>query len=204
MSAATRSARVPRHRRRGRFGRQAFGLAAVAAGCAAVLTACEPAPPPAPPQPTDTTPAGAAAARTRPFVVAAESLVAFLAGRAALDTTMLADSVTLLVAPEGGTGRRTLARREAADRTAWRIGERSLLPPLANAELVSRYGRHLNCLEYPLASRSDSLARRPHVGTMLRPAALESCLQTWNMTFVFAADSTRAQLTHVLYDQWEW
>ncbi len=172
--------------------------------CAAALTACDvpvPAPPPDEPAPAA---AGAVAADTLRFVAAAESVVAFLAGRTALDTTLLADSILLLVAPEGGGATRSLSRRQAIDRARWSVGGHSLVPSMTGAQPVSRYGRHFNCLDYPLATRSDSLARRPHVGTMLRTDPAGGCLQTWNATFVFAADTARVRLTHVLYDQWEW
>lgn len=181
--------------RRGRFS---------ALWCAAALAACDvpaPAPPDGEPPPTA---AGPVAADTLRFVAAAESVVAFLMGRTPLDTALLADSVVLLVAPEGGGATRSLSRSQAMDRAQWNAGGRSLVPAIAGARLTSRYGRHFNCLDYPLATRSDSLARRPHVGTMLRADPTGSCLQTWNATFVFAADTARVRLTHMLYDQWEW
>jgi hypothetical protein len=71
------------------------------------------------------------------------------------------------------------------------------------SKLTTKVGRHLNCREQPLAAKFPQLAHLPHVGTMLQPENFGSCLQTWNMTFVFDT-STRPRLVAVAYDQWEW
>ena len=61
----------------------------------------------------------------------------------------------------------------------------------------------MNCREQPLERKFPRLARFPHVGTMLEPERARSCLQTWNMTFVFDT-SEGPRLIAAVYDQWEW
>jgi hypothetical protein len=70
--------------------------------------------------------------------------------------------------------------------------------------LTTRVGRHFNCLEYPLSSRYPELARLPHVGARLEPADAGSCLQSWNLTFVYDAGPRPPVLVAVVRDQWEW
>jgi hypothetical protein len=70
-------------------------------------------------------------------------------------------------------------------------------------KLTTKVGRHFDCNEQSLATRFPRLAERPHVGTMLEPANRTSCLQTWNVTFVFDTNS-RPRLVAAVYDQWEW
>lgn len=134
-------------------------------------------------------------------------IVAFLQGRAQLDTMALADTVTLYVSPEGGGGRSTYSRVELRDRGSWMVlsGARrfSLVPPAANTRLTTSPGKHINCREYDLASRYPELARLPHVGARLDPAQTASCLQTWNLTLVFDSAAS-PHLTAAVYDQWEW
>lgn len=138
---------------------------------------------------------------------AAMSIVAFLQGTATFDSLALADSVTLYVSPEGGGGRSSYHRSELRDRASWTVvsGARSfpLAPPLGNTRLTTAPGKHLNCREYDLASRYAELARFPHVGMRLNPDRTESCLETWNTTFVFDSD-VRPRLIAAVYDQWEW
>lgn len=152
-----------------------------------------------------TAPAGPVSpdAADAPRVQAARAVVAFLRGDAPPDTTLLADSVTLHVAPEGGGDSRRVSRDALRDRSAWRVGRFSLVPPASLTELTTAPGRHLACVETSLATRAPDLAAHPHVGASLRPARPESCLQSWTLTFVFA-DPAPAVLTDVLYDQWEW
>jgi hypothetical protein len=133
-----------------------------------------------------------------------ERLVAFLRETGPLAEGLLADSVTLLLAPEGGGATRVASAAELRDRPSWQVGGRSLLPPSALPQLTLYPGSHVNCRALPLAELYPELARRPHVGALLTAAAGESCLQTWNATFVFDRSATMARLTAVVYDQWEW
>lgn len=134
----------------------------------------------------------------------AERLVAFLRGEAVLDSGAVADSVTLHIAPEGGGEWKRVSADQLGDSAAWRIGGYSLLPPPGLTTVTIRPGRHINCLETSLGSRYPQLESRPHVGVRLSGADPASCLQTWNMTFVFSEDVERPRLTDVVYDQWEW
>jgi hypothetical protein len=138
---------------------------------------------------------------------AAASLVAFLQGRQPLDTALLADTVTLYVSPEGGGGYTRYRRGDLLEPDAWQagIGERSypLVPPPGSRTLTTKVGRHLNCREFDLASRNAELADFPHVGTKLEPAGAQSCLQSWNLTFVFDSEDD-PRLIAAVYDQWEW
>jgi hypothetical protein len=145
------------------------------------------------------------------MVSAAESIVAFLQGKGEFDAFAADDSVTLMLAPEGGGGRARVAREELRDRSRWRIpaddgSTYRLLPPAANTVLTAREATHFNCQEYALMSRYPELAARPHVGVRLAPPGQGSCLQTWNATFIFneAAAGGRPVLSAVVYDQWEW
>jgi len=70
-------------------------------------------------------------------------------------------------------------------------------------KLTTKVGRHFNCNEQSLATKFPRLAQFPHVGTVLEPANRTSCLQTWNMTFVFDT-SSRPRILAAVYDQWEW
>ena len=79
----------------------------------------------------------------------------------------------------------------------------SFVPHKAKAELETRVGRHLKCLEYPLSSIHPELARFPHVGTKL-VYSTQSCLNTWNLTLVFDPDKKPLTLIAAVYDQWEW
>ena len=70
--------------------------------------------------------------------------------------------------------------------------------------MTTRTGSHFNCLEYELSSLVPELADMPHVGTMLNPSALESCLESWNMTMVFDPQKEPPALVAVVHDRWEW
>lgn len=139
---------------------------------------------------------------------AARRLVEFLAGRATFDAAALSDSVTLLVAPEGGGARRTLHRDALRAPHAWvvRQGEREIrfAPPPGLTTLTTAPGRHLRCREGSLGAIFPGLDSLPHVGTMLTPPNPQGCLQGWNVTFVFAPGAGRPQLVAAVYDQWEW
>jgi hypothetical protein len=138
---------------------------------------------------------------------AARSVVEFLRGNLSFDQVELSDTVTLSVAPEGGGGRATFAREQLRQLSAWRVRSMghvfALAPPPGLTELTTKVGRHLNCGEQSLASKFPRLGKLPHVGTMLAPANMSSCLQTWNMTFVFDT-SSRPRVVAAVYDQWEW
>ena len=143
---------------------------------------------------------------------AALNVASFLAGDTELDTLMLADTVELHLAPEGAaTSTSTsvrLARNELRERDAWRIGAGnrsfSFVPPKALTKTTVRAGTHFACREVPLASRAPALATRPHVGVRREPPRSTSCLETWNVTFVFDTIAARPALVAALYDQWEW
>jgi hypothetical protein len=138
---------------------------------------------------------------------AARRIVDFLRGKASFDQINLSDTVTLSVTPEGGGGQATFARQQLRDPSAWRVRSGShvysLAPPTGMTKLTTRVGRHFNCNEQSLATRFPRLAKLPHVGTLLEPGNRGSCLQTWNVTFVFDT-STHPRLVAAVYDQWEW
>ncbi|HEX6747502.1 MAG TPA: hypothetical protein VF092_09465 [Longimicrobium sp.] len=141
---------------------------------------------------------------------AARDVVGFLRGEVAFERLRLADTVTLYLAPESGGGSARRAREELRDLSRWRVhtGDPGItylfIPPERLTKLTTRVGRHLDCREYPLASRFPALARLPHVGTMLEPHMPESCLATWNLTLVFAARPGPPTLVAAVFDQWEW
>lgn len=138
---------------------------------------------------------------------AARRVVEFLRGKLSFEQIALSDTVTLYVSPEGGLGRVTFSREQLRRPSAWvvRSGRHdfSLAPPAHMAKLTTKVGRHFNCGEQPLAAKFPQLARLPHVGTMLKPENFRSCLQTWNMTFVFDR-SARPRVVAAIYDQFEW
>ena len=141
---------------------------------------------------------------------AARDVVGFLRGEVAFERLRLADTVTLYLAPESGGGSARRSREELRDLTRWRVhtGDPGItylfIPPQRLTKLTTRVGRHLDCNEFPLASRFPALARLPHVGTMLEPPVPESCLATWNLTLVFAAQPGPPTLVAAVFDQWEW
>jgi hypothetical protein len=138
---------------------------------------------------------------------AAQRVVAFLRGRISFEEIALSDTVRFYVSPEGGAGRATFRREQLRHPAAWvvRSGQHdySLIPSARLTELTTEVGRHFNCREEPLAEKFPQLAQFPHVGTMLKPDSASSCLQTWNVTFVFDT-SASPRVVAVVYDQWEW
>jgi hypothetical protein len=133
-----------------------------------------------------------------------ERLIAFLRGEGELDPLLLADSVLLQVAPEGGGHRRMVPREALLNRAEWYAGPSSFLPPPELEYLTAEPGTHFNCVPVDLASRDTALSRMPHVGARLTSAPEADCLRSWNASFVFDADSATPRLLAVLYDQWEW
>ena len=160
----------------------------------------------------DTVPLGAHSADE--LVDAAMAVVAFLRGEAGFDRLRVADTVTLYLAPEAGGAPRTITRATLRDPSNWIIrgpGPRpgrqgiaySFVPSSGEAELTTRVGRHLKCLEYPLSSIYEELARFPHVGIRLAYGT-DSCLQSHNFTLVFDPNEKPPTLIAAVYDQWEW
>ena len=150
-----------------------------------------------------------AAEPTVAFDSAARQVIAFLRGETSFDRIRVADTVTLYLSPEGGGTRAKVVREALRDRANWRVrgpgrAEYSLVPPPGMTKLTTRIGQHLNCREYPLASRFAELAELPHVGTKLEPAEGSSCLQTWNLTLIFDPNARQPTLVGAVYDQWEW
>jgi hypothetical protein len=160
-----------------------------------------------PPDPMpDSAPLGAH--RPAELEEAATQIIRFLRGEVGFERIRLADTVTLYVSPEGGGTRTALTRQQLRDRSNWKVPvlgiEPSLVPPQGLTRLTTRVGRHFNCREYPLSSRFAELARLPHVGTRLDRGQESSCLQAWNLTFVFDPDERPPTLVAAVYDQWEW
>jgi hypothetical protein len=160
---------------------------------------------------SDTIPLGVH--RADELVDAAETVIAFLRGEVGFERIRVADTITLYLAPEAGGTRRALSRAELRNRSNWRVRMRSLpnapahsysfVPHKGKAELETRVGRHLKCLEYPLSSIYPELARFPHVGTKLVHSTA-SCLNTENLTLVFDPNEKPPTLIAAVYDQWEW
>lgn len=138
------------------------------------------------------------------LIAAAGRVAVFLRGNAGFEDSLFADTVVLHVAPDGGGAQRMVPISELAARSSWTVGGYSLLPPADDRELVMSVGRHLSCIEAPLATHSEALARMPHVGTSLRPAEGGSCLQSWTLTLVFDTAGGSPRVVAALYDQWEW
>ena len=138
------------------------------------------------------------------FDTVAVRLVEFLRGRRPLEDA--SDSVTLYVVPEGGGGRRTLRGTELRDPRKWTVRSGSttytFVPPQTFTNMTSKFGSHFQCMERSLGSRMPTLAHLPHVGVKLEPPRASSCLQSWNVTFVF--DAPASHLVAAVYDQWEW
>ena len=204
---------------------------ALTLACWSVLASCDSDVPRASNQSTPPPPDSDSAARSAPagssspdtvplgahsrdeLVDAATAVVAFLRGEAGFDRIRVADTVTLYLAPEAGGAARTVTRAMLRDPSNWvirgpssRPGRQgigySFVPSKGEAELTTRVGRHLKCLEYPLSSIYEELARVPHVGVML--AYGTGCLQTQNFTLVFDPNEKPPTLIAAVYDQWEW
>jgi hypothetical protein len=139
---------------------------------------------------------------------AARRIVGFLQGSLPFDSIAVADSVELRVSREGGGGTAVAHREELRDRARWAVrSERAryrFVPRAESTKLSTRVGRHLNCMEYDLATRAPDLASMPHVGTKLEPPNADSCIQTWNVTFVFDTTAGVPRLVAAVYDQFEW
>ena len=151
----------------------------------------------------------AATPQTAALESAAAEVTSFLTGDADFDALSLADTVELLVVPEGGGARRRVSRDALRERSQWRVGEGasaySFEPSRRLTQMTLRAGRHLNCREYALATKVPALASFPHVGVRLEPPESRSCLEGWNATFVFdTAGGSRPRLIAAVYDQWEW
>lgn len=162
------------------------------------------------PVPERSTPATPPAVQPVELVVAAEGIVAFLRGETEFDSITTADTVTLRLTPEGGGDSTRVSRDLLRDRANWSVraagsgAEYTFVPPATLTTLTTREGRHFNCQDYALSSRVPELAGLPHVGTRLEPPDRGSCLQTWNLTFVFDPHAPGPTLVTVVYDQWEW
>lgn len=142
---------------------------------------------------------------------AAREIVSFLRGRSQLSSfrhTRFAQTVTLVLAPEGGGDQSEKGRDKLADIVNWKVHSESLdadyrfAPPDGNADVDVSVGRHRNCLEYEMSSRAEDFSDLPHVGVTLRYG--DGCLQTWNLSFVFDPSRRPPTLIAVVYDQWEW
>jgi hypothetical protein len=143
------------------------------------------------------------------FVAAAETIIGFLQGNADYSVLALTDTVTLYLAPQSGGGVAKVPASALRDRSAWRVRsdeglDYPLTPPAHFSHVTARFGRHFRCFEYHLADEIGELALLPHVGTRLQPDDYTSCLQTWNLTFVFQAGTMPPRLAAAVYDQWEW
>lgn len=153
---------------------------------------------------------GAQAPSDEALVAAAENIVAFLRAELELEQIAVADTVTLHLSPEGGGTARKVPRDALRDSGNWSVTASGtnttyrFAPPAGVTKLTTRPGRHMNCFETDLSSRSPELAAFPHVGTKLEPPEPASCLQGWNVTFVFDSLRSPPVLVAALYDQWEW
>jgi hypothetical protein len=144
------------------------------------------------------------------LVQAAARIIGFLRGNVGLERIRLADTVVLYLSPEGGGTRRAIPRARLRDPANWSVRSEELgatyrfTPPAGLTKLTTSIGHHFKCFEYPLYSQFGEIAQLPHVGTKLEPADASSCLQSWNLTLVFAADEPSPILVAAVYDQWEW
>lgn len=179
-------------------------IATMVAACASITTCDRPDPEPPPePSPTPAT-HDTSTTQDEDLRERTERIVTFLRGEAPLELELLEDSVALHVAPDGGGDRKHVAREDLQDRSAWRVGRHALLPPQHAMRLTMSAGQHFNCREVKLSSLYPDLARHRHVGVRLEPPTTESCLQVWNMTFVYDGDPGQPLLIAAVYDQWEW
>jgi hypothetical protein len=144
------------------------------------------------------------------LIQAAASIIGFLRGQVGFERILLADTVVLYLGPEGGGTRRAIPRARLREPANWSVRSEELgatyrfTPPAGLTKLTTSMGRHFRCFEYPLSSQFGEVARLPHVGTKLEPPDASSCLQSWNLTLVFAADEPSPILVAAVYDQWEW
>lgn len=152
-------------------------------------------------------PRDSAGASSTELAAAARTIVEFLRGDVGFEAIRLADTVTLYLSPEGGGTHVRVPREHLAERSSWSIrspegSTYTLAPP--SGQLTAAAGVHFNCLEYALSSRFPELASLPHAGVRIMPAHDASCLQSWNLTLVFAPNERRPTLIAAVYDQWEW
>jgi hypothetical protein len=144
------------------------------------------------------------------LVRAAEAIVGFLRGEVGFEQIRLADTVALCLGREGGGTCTEVSRSSLQTPARWlvRSDELRMTYPVGPApwqtKLTTGVGVHYRCLGYSLAADFPELARLPHVGTKLEPPDASSCLQSWNLTLVFAADESSPALVAAVYDQWEW
>ncbi|HUE84440.1 MAG TPA: hypothetical protein VMO26_00015 [Vicinamibacterales bacterium] len=133
-----------------------------------------------------------------------QHLLEFLRGTAPLREGLLADTVALYIAPDGGGEKVSMAASVLGSPSAWRVASYSLTPPEDYGHATITPGLHFNCQPVNLETLYPELARFPHVGVRLAIDEGATCLQTWNLTFVFNEDAEAPRLTAVVYDQWEW
>ena len=140
---------------------------------------------------------------------AARRIIGFLRAEVPFDSVSLADSVEFRIAPEGGGASRRTGRDALREVRAWTVGEGTrrvrLVPPARYSAMTTAVGRHYRCQAQDLAPVAPDWAQRPHVGVLLQPSEdASSCLQSWNVTFVFDTAGGSPRLAGVLHDQWEW
>lgn len=144
------------------------------------------------------------------LVAAAQNIVGFLRGVVDFDRITVADTVVLLLTPEGGGDGSKIPRDLLRNRANWSVHAAGtgttypFAPPPGMTRLTTRAGRHFNCVEYKLSTRYPEFAALPHVGTRLELPEPAGCLQTWNLTFIFDSHEPEPTLLTVVYDQWEW
>ena len=140
-----------------------------------------------------------------PLDSAARAVLAYLRGEGG--KIVLADSVELYVGKDAGGTRTVYPRALLANPGYWVArsdrGNFRFVPPATLVKLTVKPGVHFICTERKLAASFPQLAKRPHVGLKLEPDVGDSCLQSWNVTFVFD-DSLRPRLIAAVYDQFEW
>jgi hypothetical protein len=155
----------------------------------------------------DTSATPAAVSIASPLDSAARQVVSFLRGEAPFASIVLADTVSLYLGKEGGGTRKTVTPDQLRRPSAWsvqsRAGTFSFVPPRTHTRLTMKPGAHFICTERQLAASFPQLASLPHVGVLLEPEKRDSCLQTWNVTFVFDNNES-PRLVAAVYDQWEW
>ncbi len=149
--------------------------------------------------------------RPTELISAATSILRFLEGDGDFNQIRLADKVTLYLSPEGGGTSRKLDRQALRHPSNWAVQSEAFrhvykfAPPQPDWELTTRVGAHLNCgYHHLLSTRFENLGSLPHVGTTLSPKDADSCLQSWNLTFVFDPKLKPPTLVAAVYDQWEW
>ena len=139
---------------------------------------------------------------------AAADVVTFLQGDLAFEELEVAPVVSLHLVLDGT--RADVPRDELRSLGRWQVrsqtsgADYSFVPPEDATGLELREGRHFNCLEYDLASRPGNLGDLPHVGATMTSGDPTSCLNSWNVTFLFDSAAESPRLVGAVYDQWEW